>query len=136
MEFIDRRKIVLCLSNGARTHLILILLNFLLFVFMVLKIGKRFKTNYAKTSNLPPGPWKLPIIGNLHQFAAVGALPHRGLRDLAKKYGPFMHLQLGENSTIVVSSPEFAEQVMKIRDVTFASRPYNLAATILSNEMM
>lgn len=48
-----------------------------------------------------------------------------------KRYGPFMQLHLGENSNIV-SSPEYAEQVMKIHDVTFSSRPYNLGASIYS----
>ncbi|XP_044461954.1 cytochrome P450 71D11-like [Mangifera indica] len=108
-----------------------ILLSFLLFVFMVMKIGKRFKTNDG-TLNLPPGPLKLPFIGNLHQLVAMGSLPHRALRDLAKKYGPFMHLQLGELSTIVVSSREYAEQVMKTHDVVFASRPYNEAISVMT----
>ncbi|XP_031253304.1 premnaspirodiene oxygenase-like [Pistacia vera] len=106
-----------------------ILLTFLLFILMVLKIGKTFK-NTNEASNLPPGPPKLPLIGNLHQL--VGSLPTRRLRDLAKKYGPFMHLQLGEISAIIVSSPKFAEEVMKTHDVNFASRPYNRAASILS----
>uniref|UniRef100_A0A2N9FRN2 Cytochrome P450 n=1 Tax=Fagus sylvatica TaxID=28930 RepID=A0A2N9FRN2_FAGSY len=96
---------------------------------MVVKIGKRFKTNHS-TLNLPPGPWKLPIIGNMHQF--VGSLPHRALRDMANKHGPLMHLRLGEVSTIVVSSPEFAKEVMKTHDVTFASRPSILVSKILS----
>ncbi|XP_031282340.1 premnaspirodiene oxygenase-like [Pistacia vera] len=106
-----------------------ILFTFLLFILMVLKIGKTFK-NTNETSNLPPGPPKLPLIGNLHQL--VGSLPTRRLRDLAKKYGPFMHLQLGEISTVIVSSPNFAKEVMKTHDITFASRPYNPTANIVS----
>ncbi|XP_031254537.1 cytochrome P450 71D9-like [Pistacia vera] len=108
-----------------------ILLIFLLFLFMLLKIMKRSQTNDG-TSNLPPGPWKLPLIGNLHQLVSAESLSHYRLRDLAKKYGPLMHLQLGEISVVVVSSPEFAEQVMKTHDAKFASRPHNEIVRIAS----
>ncbi|GMN63544.1 hypothetical protein TIFTF001_032626 [Ficus carica] len=43
-----------------------------------------------------------------------------------------MHLRLGQVPTIVVSSPEVAMEVMKTRDVTFASRPRILATDIMS----
>ncbi|KAM5584442.1 cytochrome P450 71D11-like [Rosa sericea] len=105
------------------------LLIFSLFLIAILKIAKRGKTKNS-TSNLPPGPWKLPIIGNLHQF--VGSLPHHGLRDLAEIYGPLMYLMLGEVPTLVVSSAEFAKEVMKTHDAIFALRPQTLATRILS----
>ncbi|KAL5735698.1 hypothetical protein ACOSQ2_030486 [Xanthoceras sorbifolium] len=105
-----------------------ILLTFLLFVFMTLRLRKKSKSTSHSTSNLPPGPWKLPLIGNMHLL--VGSLPHRCLRDLSRKYGPLMHLQLGELSHIVVSSPETAREIMKHHDINFAQRPHLLAAEI------
>jgi cytochrome P450 len=64
----------------------------------------------------------------------VGPLPHRALKDLASKYGPLMHLQLGQTSAVVVSSPETAKQVMKTHDLLLATRPSILAVEILSYE--
>ncbi|CAI9104499.1 OLC1v1003181C1 [Oldenlandia corymbosa var. corymbosa] len=96
---------------------------FLLFLIMAAK-------SMRKPKNLPPGPRPLPIIGNLHQVH--GALPHRILRDFAKKYGPLMYLKLGEVPTVVVSSPEMAKLVMMDHDIVFASRPYLLFGDILN----
>uniref|UniRef100_M1AYX8 Cytochrome P450 n=1 Tax=Solanum tuberosum TaxID=4113 RepID=M1AYX8_SOLTU len=74
---------------------------------------------------LPPGPWGLPILGHLH---LIGKNPHQDFYKLAKKYGPFMHLQLGLVPTIVVSSPKTIEKVLKTYDHVFASRPHHEAS--------
>ena len=83
----------------------------------------------GQSHKLPPGPWKLPFIGNLHQL--VFSLPHRSLRDLAMKYGPIMQLQLGEVLAITISSPKVAEEVPKTHDAVFANRPTVLTIEVI-----
>ncbi|MCD7452234.1 hypothetical protein HAX54_015999 [Datura stramonium] len=100
---------------------------FLSFLFLLIR---KWKNNWnSQNKKLPPGPWKLPFIGSMHHLA--GGLPHRVLGDLAKKYGPLMHLQLGEVSAVVVSSSEMAKQVLKTHDLAFATRPRLLATDII-----
>ncbi|KAL1824346.1 hypothetical protein ACET3Z_011124 [Daucus carota] len=68
---------------------------------------------------LPPGPFQLPIIGNL---ATLGDLPHQSLAKLAEIYGPIMHLKMGCLDTIVISSPAIAQQVLQKQDIIFSRR--------------
>lgn len=70
---------------------------------------------------LPPGPWTLPIIGSIHHV--MGGLGHRTMMELSRRHGPLMFLRLGEVPTLVVSSAEAAELVMKTHDLAFCSRP-------------
>lgn len=51
---------------------------------------------------------------------------------MAKKHGPLIYLRLGQVPTIVVSSPEFAKEVVTTHDVIFSSRPNLVATEILS----
>ncbi|KAL7605157.1 cytochrome P450 Tp9025 [Lactuca sativa] len=105
--------------------IILMISSFILSIYYIFNR----KPKSSKPLNLPPGPPKLPIIGNLYQIGL--ALPHRAFLDLSKKYGPIMSLQLGQISMVVVSSPRLAEEVLKNHDLALASRPYALLADIL-----
>ncbi|KAF2282870.1 hypothetical protein GH714_043354 [Hevea brasiliensis] len=98
-----------------------------IFVAVVLRFLLKEKQR-KKNHNLPPGPGKLPIIGNLHQ---LGNMPHLSLHRLARKYGPIIFLQLGEIPTVVISSANLAKQVLKTHDLAFCSRPQLYSAKYL-----
>ncbi|KAL5973852.1 hypothetical protein ACLOJK_030510 [Asimina triloba] len=78
---------------------------------------------------LPPGPTKLPIIGNLHQLRG---LPHRALAKVAKQHGPLSYVRFGSVPAVVVSSADMAKEVIKTHDLAFAGRPCGLASRKLS----
>ncbi|CAM8884086.1 unnamed protein product [Rhodiola kirilowii] len=86
------------------------------FALGIILIAKAIKTNVSK---LPPGPWRILVIGNLHQ---LGAKPHQSLAKLAQTHGPIMSLKLGQVTTIIISSAPAAKQVMQKQDHLFANR--------------
>ncbi|CAA3000245.1 premnaspirodiene oxygenase-like [Olea europaea subsp. europaea] len=102
---------------------------FATFLFFLFLLAKQYYNKHRTVQKLPPGPWKLPFIGNLHQL--VGSLPHRSLKKLSEKYGPIMHLQVGELQTIVVSSARIAEETLKTNGLIFADRPQLLLTKIM-----
>ncbi|KAJ6809689.1 premnaspirodiene oxygenase-like [Iris pallida] len=68
-----------------------------------------------------PSPSRLPVIGSMHHL--VGSVPHRRLCELSRRHGPLMLVRLGQVDFLVVSSPEAAEEVLKIHGTNFACRP-------------
>ncbi|KAG5589207.1 hypothetical protein H5410_039721 [Solanum commersonii] len=99
---------------------------FLTFLPLLLAIVKK----HNKSKKLPPGPWKLPIIGNLHQLGI--SRPYITLKELSKKYGPLMHLKLGERSTIVISSYKILKELMKTSDTILSHRPELLVSETMA----
>ncbi|RLN36029.1 hypothetical protein C2845_PM03G15660 [Panicum miliaceum] len=106
-------------------------------VFLPLLIAFLFlcfhrSTRAHATGRLPPSPWALPVIGHIHHLA--GALPHRAMRDLARRHGPLMLLRLGELRVVVASSADAAREVMRTHDLAFATRPMSQTGRILLGE--
>ncbi|GMN56909.1 hypothetical protein TIFTF001_026025 [Ficus carica] len=102
------------------------LVLFSLFILPLLFLFILSSRSHLK-SNFPPSPPRLPVIGNIHQ---LGTLVHRSLRDLSEKYGPLMLLHLGQVPTLVVSSPEILQEIVKSHDIAFSNRPKTTAANI------
>ncbi|KAJ0561787.1 putative 3,9-dihydroxypterocarpan 6A-monooxygenase [Helianthus annuus] len=98
-------------------YLFLILICLISTIFIV----KFFKSTRAK-SNLPPSPFRLPIIGHLHLLTP---LPHQAFHRLSLRYGPIFQLFMGSEPCVVACSPETAVELLK----TSLDRPQNTAVT-------
>ncbi|KAL3341669.1 hypothetical protein AABB24_025937 [Solanum stoloniferum] len=105
------------------------LVSFFLFISFLFLLIQKWSNSKTLQKKLPPGPWRLPIIGSVHHL--TNGVPHRVLKNLSQKYGPIMYLQLGEVPTVVVSSPHMAKQILKTHDLAFASRPETMMGKII-----
>ncbi|KAL2454350.1 Cytochrome [Abeliophyllum distichum] len=84
-------------------------------------------SKHQKSGKLPPGPYPIPIVGNI---LTLGQKPHLSLAKLSKTYGPLMYLKIGYLETVVVSSPEIAKDILQKYDHVFSSRSVPGAAMV------
>ncbi|XP_028550821.1 cytochrome P450 71D11-like [Dendrobium catenatum] len=94
-----------------------------------LRLADGCQKDVAEWKSNSNGPWKLPIIENLYQL--LGEHPHHRLQNLAKAYGPLLHLKLGEINLIVITSREFVRDIFITHDLKFASKPKLMAGKII-----
>jgi len=100
----------------------------ILMIALLMKYHLRQKSRKRNSSNLPPSPSTIPVIGNLHQ---LGTSPHIALQRLAQKYGPIIFLQLGQIPTVAVSSAKLAKEVLRTHDLALSNRPQLFSAKYL-----
>ncbi|XP_065847905.1 cytochrome P450 98A2-like [Euphorbia lathyris] len=72
--------------------------------------------------NLPPGPYPLPFIGNLHTIE-----PDRAdcFQKWSTTYGPIISVWFGSTLNVIVSSSQLAKEVLKDKDDKLANRHRN-----------
>lgn len=105
--------------KGTIAPALLLIFCFLLVYLLLVAVRSRRRSSPLLLAR-PPGPPGWPIIGNLLQI--LGKTPHRSLADLSRVYGPVMSLKLGSLTTVVISSPEAAREVLKTLDFVFSGR--------------
>ena len=73
---------------------------------------------YLSRRKMPPGPFPLPIIGNIHQ---TGSNPPFSMGNLRKKYGDIYTVTFPIGTFVIVNNGQVARELMSKDD--FACRP-------------
>ncbi|KAI0551784.1 O-methylsterigmatocystin oxidoreductase [Xylaria curta] len=80
-----------------------------------------------------PGPWGLPIVGNLLQLSKR---PQNELGNWALKYGELFQIKLGLTTWVYVNSPEAAREIMDKQSAHTSSRlPSPVANDLVGGDM-
>ncbi|CAI2175334.1 5433_t:CDS:2 [Funneliformis geosporum] len=79
----------------------------ILFALIVVYIVKYYFSWYTRENPIP-GPFPLPLIGNLHQ---LGLDMGKGALKLQKEYGDMFEIFLGPTRTIFISRAELTEKI-------------------------
>ncbi|KAI1498864.1 cytochrome P450 [Biscogniauxia marginata] len=75
----------------------------------------------GSSKNLPPGPKRLPLIGNLHQKPKSARWLH--YYNWTKEYGPIMYVNMGGQSLVIVSTNQAAQDLLSRKSAQYAHRP-------------
>ncbi|XP_069584440.1 cytochrome P450 2K6-like isoform X1 [Ranitomeya imitator] len=81
----------------------------LLLILLLLKSLKLWTLD-APSGNFPPGPWALPVIGNLHMINIKR--PNETYMKLAKIYGPVYSIQMGTLKMVILSGYETVKSAL------------------------
>ncbi|XP_072007056.1 cytochrome P450 1A1-like isoform X2 [Engystomops pustulosus] len=77
-----------------------------------------------------PGPWALPVFGNIFQIGDQG---HITLTAMRKTYGDVFLIKLGMMPVVVVSGFETVKKVLGKQGEQFANRPNMYSFSLLAN---
>ncbi|KAJ9179797.1 hypothetical protein P3X46_008118 [Hevea brasiliensis] len=87
----------------------------------------------SKDPNLPPGPFKVPIIGNILWLRYTYTKLEPVIRSLLPKFGPVITLHIGRRPFIFVADRYLAHHALIENGAVFADRPPALAIDKISS---
>ncbi|GAV80372.1 p450 domain-containing protein [Cephalotus follicularis] len=106
-----------------------LLLLLTIFLYHKWKFDQSKSQSQSQPVTPPSPPKRLPIIGHLDLLTDM---PHHSFAQLANQLGPIISLQLGRVTTVIISSAEHAQLVLKTHDHVFSNRPQLVSAQYLS----
>lgn len=81
-----------------------------------------------RTAKLPPGPPRLPIIGNLHQLPSTNNWIV--FKKWVKEYGPLVSADFGGTDVIIIGDYETARELLDKRGGIYSDRPRMVRNTL------
>ena len=101
---------------GIVIYLLLILVLILIYYFIKLK-----------SSNVPPGPLSLPLIGSVGIIRQLKyGRPQDVLQQYAQYYGSVLSFRIGTQLVVVLDGYDAVYQALVTRAATFSDRPTHL----------
>ena len=85
---------------------------------VVMQLVLKFVSKKHKYND-PPGPWGLPVVGNMFK---IGLKAHLSLTAMSKKYGNIFQIYMGSQRTVVISGLETIRKALLEDSTTFAGR--------------
>ncbi|KAJ9148659.1 Fumitremorgin C synthase [Pleurostoma richardsiae] len=84
----------------------------------------------SKDLPLPPGPPRLPLLGNLHN--ATPDNPFIPWHAWSKRYGPVMSLSVPGQTIIILGDAKSAGDLLGRRASVYSGRPYSVMSTLIT----
>ncbi|KAH9834665.1 cytochrome P450 [Rhodofomes roseus] len=71
---------------------------------------------------LPPGPRRIPLLGNAHQVGLAGQ--HKTFAEWSKRYGDVVYMRVFSKPALVLNSVEAARDLLDKRSAKYSDRPH------------
>ncbi|KAB8259441.1 cytochrome P450 [Aspergillus pseudonomiae] len=102
-------------------------MHYSVILLTVLVVGYAFSFFIKRNRlSLPPGPPRLPLVGNLHQYAKEE--PWKTYQKWHETYGPMIGLKYGQKIVIVLGNHRVTRDLLDKRSSWYSSRPQMVVA--------